>query len=142
MAKDIPHRVIVAQATLDEFKGKEFELGSRDCAKMVAFHLKAMGAPIPHAKSGAYKSPLSARRALKRLGHKSLIDLMDAHFPRVPSSRALTGDIMAFEAEEGSPIGSLAIYLGNGLVLNYVEGCSGAVAGRIKEPPLAAWDVW
>lgn len=130
-----------AQKTVDEFSAKPFELGARDCAKLINFHLKLVGNPVPVAKCGAYSTVLGAKRGLKRLGFNSLAELMDAHFPRIAPAAALIGDVFELEGSQDDPIGALALYLGNGLTFGYHENAEGAVMARLLQPPIAAWRV-
>lgn len=129
---------MAAQATLDKFKDRPFKFGKYDCGQMVRFHLRAVGRPIKSAKAGSYHSLLGAKRALRRLGHESLLDLMDAHFPRIPPAAAVVGDVIAMPGMEGP--GALAVRLTNGRVLCYAEGAEGAIVGQPQEF-VAAWRV-
>lgn len=87
-------RVAATKATFDRFNGQPFVLGSMDCARMAAFHLKQMGFKPSLLKGGAYSTPVGARRALKKLGVSSLAEIMDQHFPRWDArAEARTGDI-------------------------------------------------
>lgn len=131
-------RARAAQATLDKFKDKPFKFGKYDCGQMVRFHLRCIGRPVKSAKAGSYHSLLGAQRALKRLGYESLIDLMDAHFPRIAPAAAVVGDVIAMPGLEGP--GALTVAVGNGRVLGYHEDAVGAV---ILQPSdyVAAWRV-
>lgn len=129
-------RAAAAQATLDKFKDRPFEFGKRDCAQLVKFHLRQLGCPIRCAKAGSYNSLLGARRALKRLGHADLLELMDASFARVPPAAALIGDLIAMPGE--GELGALTVYVGNGRVLGYHQDALGATVLQPSEY-VAAW---
>lgn len=132
-------RVATTQATFDRFKDAPFKLGKNDCARMVAFHLRAMGVRVRLAKAGSYTTALAARRALKRAGFASLSDALDCHgLLRVPPASAMVGDVVALPAADD--FGALTISLGNGRVLGYHEAAEGAVAMQPSEF-VAAWRV-
>jgi hypothetical protein len=134
-----------AQATLDEFTARPFGLDRKnDCAHIALFHLKKLGIKIPVAKVGTYKTPLAARAALRRaFGAETLQEVADKYFERIAPAAALVGDLIEFRGTE-SPIGAIAVYIGNDTVICYhEEHPEGAIAGRILyeegDAPLAAW---
>ena len=118
-------RQIATQATKDRYFGKPFAWGEADCARMAAFHLKAMGWPVKLAGVGAYKTALGAKRALARLGHASLTEAMDARFARISPAATLIGDILSLAGDDA--FGALVIAVGNGRVLGWHEDAAGAV---------------
>jgi hypothetical protein len=133
-------RVAAAQATLDHWKGQPFVLGSADCARMAAFHLRQLKVRLKIGKAGTYRSPLTARRALIRAGFESLADALDKHgLLRIPPASAVVGDILALPAEDD--LGALAIALGNGRVLGWHPDAEGAT---VLQPTafVAAWSVF
>jgi len=142
MVEDLTHPLIrrrdAAQATLDQFIDKPFAWGKFDCAKMVAFHLRALGHDVGLAKVGPYKTALGAKRAIRRFGHNSLIEALDARYPRVVGASALVGDIMALPADSG--LGAIAICLGNGRILGFHEDTPGATVLQPVQIE-AAWSV-
>lgn len=128
-----------AQKTLDRFKGEPFQFGRNDCGQMVKAHLRHIGKPVKAAaRAGSYHSLLGATKQLKKLGHDSLIDMMDAHFPRIPPAAALVGDVISIPGQEGP--GALFVALGNGRVLGWHEDAEGAVVMQPSEY-VAAWRV-
>lgn len=135
-----PHPLIVrrdaAQATLDRFRGQPFAWGRVDCGKMLHFHLRQLGRAIALGEASAYTTLLGATRALRKLGHASLPDALDAHFPQVAPAAAIVGDALALEAD--TPLGAITIALGNGRVLGFHEEAAGA---EVLQPHqvLAAW---
>lgn len=134
-------RVAAAQQTLDHFKGKPFKWGRYDCAAMVAWHLRAIGAPVKQAaKAGSYHSLVGAQRALKRLGYATLAEMADAHFERIAPAAAWVGDLIEIPAEDRNPLGCFMVALTNGRVVGYVDGAIGAA---VLEPVeyVAAWRV-
>lgn len=119
-------RTAAAQATVSRFKDQAFAWGKTDCARMVAFHLRQLGYPVRLAKAGTYASALGARRALDRLGFKTLRDAVDSYgLTRIAPAAAVVGDIIELPAEDG--IGALGVAIGNGRVLAYHQDAEGAV---------------
>lgn len=130
-------RVAAAQATVARFKGKPFRFGTNDCARMVAFHLKKLKVPVCLAKAGSYKSALSARAALKKLGYATLAEALDGHgLTRIPPAAAIVGDIIELPGE--APFGALTVAVGNGRVLGYHQDLPGADILQPREF-VAAW---
>ena len=136
---NLERRQAAAQATLDHFRSKPFSFeDGNDCAKMAAFCAKQMGIKIPLAKVGRYKTALSARAALKKqFGVENVSQLADKFFERINPAQALMADFIEMRSDH--PLGSLTVYLGNELVIAYHPDAEGAVAGRLHEPPIAAW---
>lgn len=129
-----------AQATLNKFSKSSFsfENGS-DCGKMAAFIAKQLGVKIPLAKLGKYKTVLGARAALRKaFGTDTVTGVADKYFPRINPSEAIIGDLVEIEGD--GPLGTLTVYLGNGLVIGYHEDHEGAVPARVINP-LAAWRI-
>lgn len=134
----LERRAAAAQATLDRFKDVPFEFGRRDCAQLVKFHLRRLGHQVRVAKAGSYSSLLGARRALRRLGHADLLELMDARFARIAPAAALVGDVIALPGTDG--LGALTVYVGNGRVLGFHEEVVGATVLQPSDY-VAAWRV-
>lgn len=86
-------RVAATSATFTRFNGQPLVLGSTDCARMTAFHLKQLGFKPSLLKAGAYSTEVGARRALRRMGVSSLSEIMDQHFPRIEFAEAMVGDV-------------------------------------------------
>ena len=59
------------------FDGRALAYGKDDCARMVAFALRKQGVRVALLKAGQYSSKLGAAKALKRLGHDSIVDALD-----------------------------------------------------------------
>ena len=136
---EIETRVQAAQATLDEWRDKPFRLGRRDCARMVAWHLRRMGRPARLPPSGTYSTARSAKAALEARGYRDLLEAMDAFgFARIPPAAALPGDVLAIPS--GEDIGCLMVALSNGRAIGYYDGGDGATVLQPLEY-LAAWRV-
>lgn len=105
---------------MDRFKDKPLIYGRDDCARMVAFALKRQGLKISLLAGGRYSTPLGAAKALKALGHKTLLDAVDTRLDRIPPAACLAGDILALPAESFG--GALMLAVGNGRAFGYFEG--------------------
>lgn len=130
-------RVNATSATFDRFNGKPFALGSNDCARMVAFHLKGLGFKPSLLKAGAYSTEVGARRALQRMGVSSLSEIMDKHFPRIAPAEARTGDVMCGPGDGGTG-DAMAIRLHRHNALGFLDGVCGEV---VINDYVAAWRV-
>jgi len=143
------HHLVVrrdhAQATLDAYMEKPFGWGDGDCGQMALSHLeqfpkltKAIGAI--RAKLGVYNTAIGARRAIGRLGFTSLADQLDHldGMERISPACAWTGDIIA-----GPSVGAmdaLTVYLGNAVVVGFVEEAPHGTHFRLLNP-VSAWRV-
>lgn len=130
-------RVAATSATFDRFHGQPLVLGKTDCARMVAFHLKQLGFKTSLLKAGAYSTEVGARRALERLGVKSLADIMDQHFPRIAPAEARTGDICCVRAA-GDLGDAMQVKLHRNNVLGFLDGVCGEL---VNQEYVAAWRV-
>lgn len=143
------HHLIVrrdaAQATLDAYMEKPFGWGDGDCGQMALRHLEqfpklAKAIRAVRAKLGVYNTAIGARRAISRLGFTSLAEQLDAlpGVERIAPAFAWTGDIIA-----GPSVGAmdaLTVYLGNGVVVGFVEEAPHGTHFRLLNP-VTAWRV-
>lgn len=137
---EMKRRADAAQATLKAFKDKPFKFGRFDCAQMLRQHLRHMRRPIKGwAGHSTYKSLAGGVKQLRKLGVSTLAELMDTEFERIASASARIGDVLALPGMEGP--GALAIALGNGRVLCWVEDFPGAVVAEPLGEFEAAWRV-
>jgi len=137
-------RVEIAQAALDQFRGKPFAWGSNDCAKLAAFVIRKAGYKPNLARFGEYRTDRAAARALKAHGMKTALDWVDGikGLRRITPASTLPGDLIAFPGEGGWD--ALTVVLGNGRVLGFSEtvadgGC--AVIAANLGAAVAAWEV-
>lgn len=131
-------RVAAAQETLERFRDVPLDWVKGDCGRICRFHVRALGLHIKGlAKAGSYRSPASARAALRRMGVEDMPGLLDLYFPRVAPAAARVGDFLAIRTDH--PLGCITVYLGNGAVLGYPDDTQGACTARLEEVPLAAW---
>ena len=130
-------RADAAQKTLDRFKDKPLRYGVRDCVRMVAIHLRALGYKVRLPASGSYRSPRSGLKALRARGYDSLPAALDGiGLQRIPPAAAIVGDVLQLPGE--GEIGALAVALGNGRAVAYHQDTIGAVVVQPLEV-IAAW---
>jgi len=120
---EIEARVAAAQATLDEFRERRFAIGRSDCAAIVKFNCRAMGCPIRGvSKAGSYRTLLGMKRALRRLGAKTIGDVVARQkgWLEIAPASCWPGDIVELEGDDGPDgIGALAVVLTNGRCVAY-----------------------
>lgn len=130
-------RVNAAQATLDRFKGEPFRIGTNDCVRMVAFHLRKLGYKVKLPPSGSYRSWRSGVKALADRGYASIADALDAlGLERIAPAAALVGDIIQMPADH--EIGALTVVLSNGRVVGFHESALGATVMQPQQT-ITAW---
>lgn len=117
-----------AQACIDRFSGKAYEPGKRDCAVLAAHLLHQYGIAVPAMKGQSYKTEAAAVRALLRAGFKDLIEAVDTlGLERIAPAAARTGDLVGMPCD-GGPWGcALAVAIGNGRLLGFLDGVCGPV---------------
>lgn len=118
-------RVAAAQWTLDTFRRRKFKLGTADCVRMTAGHLRKLGYKVKLPAAGSYSSAVTAMRRLQERGFTDLPQALEAHgLVPIPPAAAIVGDVLQLEADH--PLGALAIALGNGRVVGYHQDTPGA----------------
>lgn len=137
MKSPLEIRAEATSATVNKFNQKELKLGKVDCARMVAFHLGQLGHKFSLLKGGAYSTEVGARMALKKMGVSSLSEIMDKHFPRIPFSEALTGDVTCVRGV-GDMGDAMQVVIHRQNVLGFHEGWCGEL---VVYEPVAAWRV-
>lgn len=90
-----------------------FVWGTCDCVLFVCGAVLAMTGedPAAHAR-GRYATRIGAMRRISQDGAKSLPDLFDARFVRVPTGRAMRGDIVLAKDAVGVCAGRTAWFVG------------------------------
>ncbi|MEA3543238.1 MAG: hypothetical protein U9R77_14120 [Pseudomonadota bacterium] len=127
------------EATLAKFRDRPFAWGSVDCAKVAAFHLAQLGHVIRMAQAGGYKTPLGAKRALRRLGYSTLAEMADGiGLTPITPARMLLGDIAEIEGD--NPIGTVGIYAGNGNLFGFHQDHPGLVTLQ-PDAIIRSWSV-
>ncbi len=137
MTDPLVRRTAAAQKTLDAWSKRPMRLGTSDCVRMVASHLRLLGHQVKLPPSGSYRTVNSARKALRAAGHDSLDAALDAmELERIAPAAAIVGDIISLPAVDH--LGALTVCLGNGRVVGYHED---AVAATVLQPVefVSAW---
>lgn len=126
MTDTLVRRVEAAQKTLDIWSKRPMKLGTSDCVRMAADHLRRLGYKVKLPASGSYRTVNSALKALKARGYETLADALDGiGLERIPPAAAVAGDIIMLPAVDR--LGALVIALGNGRVVGYHEDAPAAV---------------
>lgn len=127
------------EATMARYRDQPFAWGSVDCAKIAGFHLTQMGYAIRIAKAGSYKTPLGARRALRRLGYATLGQMADdIGLTPIAPARMLLGDLAEIPGD--NPIGTICLYAGNGNLFGFHQDHPSLVTLQPQQI-LRAWSV-
>ena len=122
-------RAMVAEEIMGVAEGPPFEPGKYDCAQLVKGVARLLGCPMKGiAAAGSYSSPVSMRRALKRIGCETVADAcaMQKGWLEIAPAMALQCDVIELADEnpregEAGGFGLLAVALQNGRVLGYHE---------------------
>ncbi len=126
-----------AQKTLDVWSKRPMKLGTSDCVRMVASHLRLLGYQVKLPASGSYRTVNSGLKALKERGFDSVEAALDAMgMQRIAPAAAIVGDIIMLPGVDR--LGGLAVCLGNGRVVAYHEDVT---AAAVLQPVdyVAAW---
>lgn len=128
-----------AQSCVDRFVGKAYAPGTRDCVKLAAHALHKMGVKVGSLKGVRWSTESGGVKALRKAGYKSLVEAVDGlGLVRIAPAAALSGDLLAL-AGEGEGFGAaLAVSVGGGRAVGFVNGYGGVI-----EPLefLCAWRV-
>lgn len=129
----LDQRRIATEATIARFSGRAFVWGRTDCARLAYRQMREMGhrpKALPR-----YGSAISARTALAKAGHDSLVAALDSMLPRIAPAMAWVGDLVALHGDLFEAIG---VVVGNGRVLCWAEGADVPVIFQPKAY-LGAW---
>ena len=127
-----------AQATLDTWSTRPLKLGTADCVRMTASHLRLLGYKVKLPPSGSYRSVVTATKRLREAGHASISDALDAlGLERITPAAAIVGDIILMPAEH--ELGALVISMGNGRVAGWHDDVAG---GAVVMQPLMMTAAW
>jgi hypothetical protein len=118
-------RTAAAQKTLDTWSKRALKLGTSDCVRMIAAHLRLLGYKVKLPPSGSYRSYASALKAMKAAGFASIDEALDAMgLVRIAPAAATVGDIVKLPADH--PLGCFTVAVGNGRVVGYHEDVKAA----------------
>ena len=144
----MPHHLVTraeaAQATLDAWRDRPWRLGTADCVRLAADHLRRLGYKVKLPPVGAYRTVKSAVAALEKAGFASIPAALDAMgLERIVPAAALAGDVieMAQDEDGGADprLATLVIALGNGRVLGWHPDVRGATVLQPLSHMLTAW---
>lgn len=121
---EIELRAKATRTTEAKFRNKPFDWSkSATCVHLMRFHAAQMGHKMPVVPR--FRSPLGAKRALKKMGYDDLPSLMDNYFTRIPPAFARTGDFIAADGDAG--FHSLLVRGSNTMFLGWhdaMQGCT------------------
>jgi hypothetical protein len=120
------------------WNGRHHEFGSADCVVMAVDVLLAIGAADPLPRGVQWKTPRGAARAIKRLG--GIPAQLARVFPEIDPARALSGDVVAIDACEHAPLGSMWV-LSAGTAWTMTEG-DASWAGGLTGTKLALLEAY
>lgn len=133
------HRRDATQKTLNEWKDKPFKWGKVDCARMLVSHLRRFGYHPKISKAGEWKSPLSAKAALKRLGFADMAEAITGQgLEEIIPAFAIVGDVALIEADH--ELGAVCVCVGPNQWLSLHEDAEGFTIVQIHEF-IKAWRV-
>jgi hypothetical protein len=118
-------RADAAQAVIDKFFERKYELGKRDCCQMAAFCIQQLGHPDPLKGVKSYKTPLGARKAMRAAGVRDFAEYLDERFERIGYASALPGDLIGLPGrfhDAEPPSTQLGVFIGNGRIIGFANG--------------------
>lgn len=140
MTNPLIRRTAAAQATLDKWSKRPFRLGTSDCVRMAADHLRRMGYKVKLPPSGSYRTLASAVKALRARGYASLeAALDDMGLDRIAPAAAIAGDIILLPGAD--KLGALTICLGNGRAVGWHDDLPAGAAVLQPVEMSTAWRV-
>jgi len=127
----------VTQATLEYFASKPFGWSTGGtCVHLVRKQLVGMGHKPPPMK--AFRSAITAKKALQSKGWKNLAEMMDGLLPAIAPARAIVGDVVEMPSDDEA-FGALAVVIGNGRLMGYFGEAGLLTVVQPTVVPLAAW---
>jgi hypothetical protein len=140
MTDPLVRRTQAAQKTLDRWSTRPMKLGTADCVRMAAAHLRQLGYKVKLPPSGSYRTAASAAKALKSAGFASVEAALDAQgLERIAPAAAIVGDILMLDG--GDRFGALTVAVGNGRVVGWHEAAPGGATVMQPIEFKAAWRV-
>ncbi|MFH8652329.1 DUF6950 family protein [Sphingomonas paucimobilis] len=112
---DLVQRATATEAVIARFRGRPFDWTKRrTCIHLARAQARALGhrpSPVPD-----FRSPTSARRALRSTGHETLEALFDSLFPRIPPAAMWIGDLALMAGGDGF---DAVVVCGGGKMIGY-----------------------
>lgn len=115
MSMTLALRQAATEQVLAKFRDKPFDWKGANCIRLARAQAKAMGHEVPPVP--VFRTPLGAKRALKKQGVETVTELLDAHFERLPSPAfAWLGDLLVLEGDPEHQLEAVGIADGQGNV--------------------------
>lgn len=134
---EILRRRDVTQATLEHFAAKPFSwTAGATCVHLVRKQLVGMGHKPPPMR--AFRSALTAKKALQAKGWPNLAAMMDSLLPAIGPAQVVVGDIAEMPSDDDM-FGALAVVIGNGRIMGYLGEGDMLTVAQPTVVPLAAW---
>ena len=140
MIDPMVRRTHAAQKTLDKWSKRPMKMGTSDCVRMAASHLRLLGYHVRLPNSGSYRTVRSAMKALNAAGFDTLEQALDGQgLERIAPAAAIVGDIVMLPGVDR--LGGLTVSLGNGRVVGWHEDVAGGAVVLQPVEYRAAWRV-
>jgi hypothetical protein len=136
-------RVAATQGVVDAWRYRPFVWGENDCGRLAAAMLRALGHKPGVSRFGNYKTAFGAQKALMKRGFRDMADVIDSfNFHRIGQASVLPGDLVGFRHPD-QPLGvGLAVTIGNGRLLAFMDNGDGrGVACHVFPPRPASPEV-
>ena len=98
----LAERAAATEKVIIKFREKPFDWRhAATCVHLARAQIVAMGGKVPPIPR--FQSPLAAKRSLRKLGHKSVLELLDSVLEgqRIPPAAMIVGDIGLLPGEDG-----------------------------------------
>ncbi|AZN72735.1 hypothetical protein D5400_16935 [Georhizobium profundi] len=116
----VASRFEIVSKTVRPLLAEPYAYGTADCFITALAVADALGGTeIAKIYRGRYRTKTGAGRLLRRLGHSSLVTLVDTHFQRCAPAEARVGDIAIVLAEDGE---HLAVCAGQAFIVKTERG--------------------
>ena len=116
---DLHARVAATEGVIARFD-KPFDWAGPNCIRLARAQATALGHDLPPVPM--FRTPLGARRALKKRGFVSVSALLDRYFIRLDApARAIVGDLVVGPAGEQHGLEAVGIADGTGKVVGWHE---------------------
>jgi hypothetical protein len=109
---NLAERAAATSAVIEHFRDKPFDWAAANCIRLAKAQAKAMGHRVPPVP--VFHTALGAKKALAKKGARSVAELLDQHFKRLPAPAfMLVGDLCTLEGPDGLEAVCVADGMGN-----------------------------
>lgn len=131
-----PERARVTKEIADSFRGKPLDFAKGvTCIHMLHAHMTAFGYSPPAVPE--FETELGAKRALRKMGHRTLKGLLNRLLTPIPPAMMRVGDVALLP---GAPFDAVLLNAGGGKLLGwYDDGKDGLVNLIPTVPLIGAW---